>query len=285
MRFISRIRLCQNSWQDTGAVWLWKNVPELFFIQFRPLGAAMYLAGDPALRDGDWVRKHVSQGHGPLGAGYPPANATGKRELRVKEGDSPTFLYLLSTLGLSSPEHPEWGSWGGRFRLIDGGGRRHYAPAEDDLPGTVDSRKRLQWTLARWQRAFASDFAARMDWCVKPREEANHAPRAVVDGDGSAGIIQIVVRAGERLAFDAGGSGDPDGDRLRFRWWQYREAGTFPGVVALEGANSEKVQLAAPEAEAGQTVHLILEVTDEGEPSLTSYRRIVLTLSSSLAVD
>lgn len=85
-RFISKIRLCQSSWQDTGTAWLWENVPDLFFVQFRGMGPAMYRAGDPALADEAWVRRNVIEDRGPLGAGYPPANATGRTELRVKEG-------------------------------------------------------------------------------------------------------------------------------------------------------------------------------------------------------
>ncbi|MBP8257266.1 MAG: DUF1593 domain-containing protein [Opitutaceae bacterium] len=277
-RFIAKVRLCQNSWQDTGTVWLWKNVPELFFIQFRGMGPAMYGAGDPALADESWVRRNILVGHGPLGAGYPPANAAGKTELRVKEGDTPTFLYLLSARGLSSLEHPEWGGWGGRFFRVNDGANRHFAVAEDAGPNLASSEGRERWTLARWQQAIANEFASRMDWCVKSRTEANHAPIAVVNGDDSTEVIHMNATAGERIVFDAGGSSDPDGDRLHFHWWQYREAGTYPGMVALHHGEPGIAQLVAPTAERGQTVHLILEVKDEGEPALTSYRRIVLSL-------
>ena len=121
-------------------------------------------------------------------------------------------------------------------------------------------------------------FASRMLWCVKPWNAANHPPVAVVNGDRSADVLQVSAKIGQRLVFDAGSSSDPDGDRLRFRWWQYREAGTFPGLVSLQHEQSERVALIAPPAEESQTVHLILEVIDDGQPALTSYRRIVLTL-------
>lgn len=279
-RFISKIRLCQSSWQDTGTAWLWENVPELFFIQFRGMGPAMYRAGDPALADEAWVRRNVIENRGPLGAGYPPANATGRTELRVKEGDTPTFLYLLSVRGLSSPEHPDWGGWGGRFLRVDDGARMHYSTAEDACPGSNESEERTRWTLARWQRAIANDFASRMIWCVRPWNEANHAPVVVLNGDRSTDVLTISAKSGQRLVFDASGSSDPDGDRLHFRWWHYREAGTFPGAVTLQHDDAERVAMVAPPAEAGQTVHLILEVTDDGQPALTSYRRIVLAMQS-----
>lgn len=36
----------------------------------------------------------------------------------ILEGDTSTFLYLISN-GLGSPEHPDWGSWGGRYLPVD----------------------------------------------------------------------------------------------------------------------------------------------------------------------
>ena len=32
------------------------------------------------------------------------------------EGDTPTFLSLIPN-GMNSPEHPDWGGWGGRYEL------------------------------------------------------------------------------------------------------------------------------------------------------------------------
>ncbi|MFM7243771.1 MAG: nucleoside hydrolase-like domain-containing protein, partial [Planctomycetaceae bacterium] len=42
---------------------------------------------------------------GPLGAEYPPVAF-------MMEGDTPSFLNLIAT-GLTDPEHPDWGGWGG----------------------------------------------------------------------------------------------------------------------------------------------------------------------------
>jgi hypothetical protein len=50
------------------------------------------------------MRRDVLSDHGPLGALY-PTNTTHAQ----KEGDTMTFLYLVST-GLSDPEHPGWAS-------------------------------------------------------------------------------------------------------------------------------------------------------------------------------
>lgn len=34
------------------------------------------------------------------------------------EGDTPAFFPLIQN-GLGDPEHPEWGNWGGRWKLLD----------------------------------------------------------------------------------------------------------------------------------------------------------------------
>ena len=35
-----------------------------------------------------------------------------------------------------------------------------------------------------------------------------------------------------------------------------------------------------PNATPGQTIHLILEVTDDGTPALTRYQRVIVTVSA-----
>ena len=57
----------------------------------------------------------------------------------------------------------------------------------DSYPGRDSSRDTVtgadgtrytsdQATIWRWRRAFQNDFAARMDWTIKPVAEANHNP-------------------------------------------------------------------------------------------------------------
>jgi hypothetical protein len=66
------------------------------------------------------------------------------------------------------------------------------------------------------------------------------------------------------------------------RWWHYQDAGTYPGEVAIPNATSLDTTLRIPsDAQPGQTIHVILEATDSGTPSLTRYQRVLLTISSS----
>jgi len=83
------------------------------------------------------------------------------------------------------------------------------------------------------------------------------------------------------LEFDASGSTDPDGDALRFRWFVYPEAGTFPGPVELRGADTARVEWTVSPDAAGRQVHLILEVRDASAiVPLYDYRRIIIDVSS-----
>jgi hypothetical protein len=229
----------------------------------------MYLGGDESLTSRGWVDAHVRQGRGPLGALYQTTTWTAPNPHGcLKEGDTPSWLYFLPT-GLSDPAHPDWGCWGGRFRPA---GRGLFRDATDTVGKVTDARA----TVWRWRPAFQADFAARMEWCVKPARGANHPPRAVLNGSTGGGVIELRGRPGEVVKLSAAGSSDPDGDRLSFRWFVYPEAGTYGRDVPLSAGEGEKTSLTLPADAAGKTIHVVLEVTDSGAPPLTRYRRAVL---------
>jgi len=261
----AKIRVHSIADQDHTAGWVKKNHPDVFWIYSR-LFKGFWAGFDQAIVSPEWLKRNVLEGHGPLGDVYPP-KASGK--VGVKEGDTPSFLYLVPN-GLSDPEHPDWGSWGGRFRPS---GRGHeFIDAPDLRNGHRDTR----FTIARWRRAYQNAFEARMDWCVLPPEKANHEPFAVCNGDGSRRVLFLDAQPGQRVRLSAKGSTDPDGDGLSFRWWVYREAGTFWASPPIEGADQAQATIAIPTEASGRTIHVVLEVTDAGRPPLTAYRRVVI---------
>lgn len=219
------------------------------------------------------------------------------------EGDTPSFLALIPN-GLNEPEHPDWGGWGGRYELYTPeahvtdphtfiGGvailpetRPIWTNAIDDyMPpiageygrGTKRGEKSFKGyteTLWRWRDDFQNDFASRMDWTTEPYEQANHPPTPVLDHAGA-----LTLRSGQALELSARGSGDPDGDSLSYLWFLYREAGTYRGVVNIDGAeNMDRVSLVAPKVDKPETIQLILRVTDKGLPPLSRYRRVIVTV-------
>ena len=173
--------------------------------------------------------------------------------------------------------HPEWGGWGGRFRRLDDE-HHFYVDAADAHPSSPDPDRRKRWTVGRWNRETSNDLAARMDWCVRNYEDANHNPVAVVDGDTTQDVLHREVASGQRIHFNAIASRDPDGDTLNYRWWQYTEVGSPECVVHLVDDLSVSASFCAPVVTRARSVHIVLSVSDDGRPPLTSHRRIVVSV-------
>ncbi|HSJ03906.1 MAG TPA: nucleoside hydrolase-like domain-containing protein, partial [Verrucomicrobium sp.] len=221
------------------------------------------------------IQRDVVQNHGPLGALYP--TNTG---LPQKEGDTLMLLYLVPN-GLSDPNEPTWGGWGGRLGINKGAHptRAYYwANQADEWQGTTHRDN----TLARWAADLQNDFRARMDWCVADSYgKANHAPLAVLNGDDSKRVLQQVVRPKQKVTLTSTGTRDPDGHLFTTSWMVYPEAGTYQGSVELTATEGETTSLVAPGLKPGETVsiHVILRVADQGEPPLCAYRRAVIVVS------
>jgi hypothetical protein len=71
---------------------------------------------------------------------------------------------------------------------------------------------------------------------------------------------------------------DPDGDQLTYRWWHHRESSSYPAEIAIHHETEARTTIQVPKhCSAGQSIHMICAVTDEGTPPLTRYRRIIVT--------
>jgi hypothetical protein len=277
-RFISNTRVYDISDQDHIFHLIINDHPNLFYIlSMAPENAdkregvyrGMYLGGDESLTTLEWLKENVIEDHGPLGSLYPQKTWTAPNpHSALKEGDTPSWFYFLKN-GLNSPEHPEYGGWGGRFQKHKDG---YFCDARDI---TVHGRN-ARSTVYRWRDDFQREFAARMDWCVNSFDKANHKPLVSVNGKVDSEIISLARIPGEHVLLDASGSIDPDGDNLSFGWMIYHEPGNFFDTVDFN-RKGEKIQFAAPDFDTGQSLHIILRVTDDGEPGLTSYRRIVVS--------
>jgi hypothetical protein len=212
------------------------------------------------------IERDVRTGHGPLGALY-PTNTTH----RQKEGDSPTFIYLIPT-GLSDPEHPGWGGWPGRYGPHDGHPGKPYfwANQKDTWQGKTNRDN----TLIRWAAAIQNDFAVRMDWCVSDFAAANHPPQVELAGEHVRS-----VQAGEQISLDASASNDPDNNELRYAWFVYPESSAYSGSIPkIEAADTAQAQLTVPSADQPASLHVVLTVTDSGRPPLTRYARLILEI-------
>ncbi|MBN1804825.1 MAG: hypothetical protein JW837_06210 [Sedimentisphaerales bacterium] len=116
-----------------------------------------------------------------------------------------------------------------------------------------------------------------MDWCAAERyEAANHNPIAVFNNDRSKAVVTLTVKPEETVRLGADGTYDPDGDKVSYRWFVYNEAGNYKGSVNIKNDTAQKAYLIAPKVKSPYTIHAILEVKDNGKPSLFSYRRIII---------
>ncbi|MBL6446722.1 DUF1593 domain-containing protein [Fulvivirga sp. 29W222] len=303
-RLVAKLRVYAISDQDDSGIWIRNNFPDLFYIvspgddysnaTWTAINASYMNGIDHTKIGNSWIAQNIQQGHGSLGASYPDV-AWGM------EGDTPAFLFLIAN-GLSQPEHPDWGGWGGRFELY----KPDFAKMkEGNSIVTIKPETRAIWTNAvdsytpyipnefgrsvrqdttnyegfrvtlwRWRDDFQNDFAARMDWCIMSYEEANHPPIPVLSHPE-----KITVRSGEGFVLDAIQTIDPDGDSFSFLWFNYPEAGTYKTLIKPNGAeNVHIVYFTAPEVENEETAHFILKVTDRGVPQLSSYKRVIVSI-------
>jgi hypothetical protein len=293
--FVSKLRVYTISDQDNSGRWMRLTFPNLFYIVTpSQVGHHEYykatwtgISGDRHYRNGPfhkfelvdnpWLEENIINNHGPLGALYP-------RLEYIMEGDTPSFLGLISS-GLGSRKSPSYGGWGGRYVFC-----QTYAenqPIWTNARGCMDTvvaengveYTSAQATIWRWREAFQHDFAARMDWCVAETfDAANHNPVAAFANDKSEAIVNFTVKPGETVKLSAAGTSDPDDDNISYNWFVYPEAGDYNGGIKIENSNTPKASFIAPETKKTVSIHFILEVTDDGNPSLYSYRRIIVTV-------
>jgi hypothetical protein len=305
-KFVAKLRVYAISDQDDTGPWIRKEFPDLFYIVspgFSSGGAYHYatwsgISGDyfHGRFDGadfrivtnEWLDANI-RAKGPLGAEYPLWEY-------LMEGDTPSFLNLINN-GLNEPQHPDWGGWGGRYELYTPRTQRWYLYPET-RPVWTDAIDEVfgcdgRWhsgnheTIWRWRDAFQNDFAARMDWTIKPYNETNHPPIPIIEGEKF-----LSAKIGQRINLSALGSSDPDGDALSYNWFFYKEAGTFPVSSARSGQPIEIMNYDQPTAwfviptkrvmpPGTGTIHIILAVTDHGTPRLTRYQRIIVTVTNN----
>ncbi|MBN1482882.1 DUF1593 domain-containing protein [candidate division KSB1 bacterium] len=300
-KFVAKIRVYTISDQDDSGPWLRKTFPGLFYIASPGIHAGgayhfatwsgisgdnfhgRFVGADFTIVDNPWLDEHV-RSKGPLGAQYPQIPY-------LMEGDSPSFMYLIDN-GLGHPEHPNWGSWGGRYEFYTPRFEKHHlyaetrpfwTNAEDEVLG-VDGKWHTgnHETIWRWREAYQNNFVARMDWTIKPWDEANHPP--VVNLTSPS---MLDAKPGDLIELSAEAS-DPDGDSLNYNWFYYGEVGTFTTSnartgqpVIIEAANKPNAAFEIPTNRVlrNGTMHIILAVTDNGIPPLTRYQRVIITVT------
>ena len=240
----------------------------------------------------DWMQSHILQGHGPLCSTYEHRDNAFQAE-----GDTPSFLHAIPN-GLRSVESPGWGGWGGRYVRV-----RHNVWMDPPLPDSTWERPEGRWFIDnswskqlenvtepceqairtqyfkpiwRWMNQVQNDFAARADWCVMDYAHTNHHPVVRLKNTP----LDMDAIPGQVITLNATPTSDPDGDVLSFRWWHYLEAGTYRGEPLPDSQRARTTIKIPQDAQFGQEIHMICEVTDAGTPPLTRYQRVVIRIES-----
>jgi Protein of unknown function (DUF1593) len=316
-KFIEKLRVYSISDQDDAGPWIRREFSNLFYIvqPSTPAGGEYYYAtwtgisGDVYYRNcagaslttvtNQWLDANI-RGKGLLGKLYP-------RFAFIMEGDTPSFLGLIDN-GLNAYRRPDWGGWGGRYVYRQPYGETHPIWTQGgNLFSRVTSQNTVagvdgklytsdQATIWRWREAFQHDFAARMDWTIADYSHANHKPLVEVNGQSGTAPIVMDAEVGQPVLLDASRSHDPDGQSLHYTWFHYAEAGGTGAnlaAVTIAGSGTPKAVVTpaaacrpqwlpttAPCSGTG-TAHIILAVTDDGSPRLTSYRRVILNVHAT----
>lgn len=305
--FAAKITVYSISDQDNAGPWIRRNFPEVRYIAsvhgFNQYGVSAWvgisgdkwnyvdLGGpDTSLVTKDWIKEKV-QSVGPLGAAYPTF-------MFNMEGDTPSTLFVLPN-GLSDPHEPSYGSWGGRYTLTDISGLsgNHYADATDYAVGVNgETYVSAQASIWRWREAFQNDFEARMQWTVKDFDSTVHQPIIVANDTTNYLPTKLDVEVGTKLVIDASKSYDLNGRKLTYKWFHYREPSLTQGNIGevpeipINSLNDEGsiVEIEVPDyvgacfnlfrrpLDSCKSYHIVLDVSNDGTPSLHTYRRFIL---------
>ena len=273
-KFLSKLRLYDILGQDDAGAWIAKNFPDVFYI--RATGVYGWQPSD------EYLDKHI-QSHGPLGAVYPDRKW-------ATEGDTPAFMHVYPT-GLNNPDQIDQGGWGGRFSFTKKVSIRSMsevakinkeAEPQYDPYYMYGNTSEGAEAINRWSEGYNNDFAARMDWSMtRNYADANHHPIAVLNGDHSRRVLEMTAAAGSGLELSASGSRDPDDHSLAYTWSFYDEPSSYDGPVTIQRSSSSSATLEIPEDASDKTIHIVLEVRDNGTPMLYAYRRVIVNVQSS----
>jgi len=315
MKVVRKVVLLPSGDQDdTYARYIKPNWPDIDYRQFAGgpnYGFAAQLGAKPAdsvFLTAEWIRQNVSD-RGALGShyrvwgdgkqmvkgdkmdffgisgytteqlrsmGYIVWMPVQKKGSWIGEGDDFTYMNMLGN-GLRAYEAGSYGGWGGR-QISE------HHPDAMTLPSDT-SREALAAALGSVSKesnknaypdffpTAQNDFAARLKWSVTPKyTDANHAPVVRIEGP-----LHVLASPGETIKL-TGTVSDPDGNKVSVNWWQF-QVGTYPGKISIPNANTEQIKILIPkDAISGQTIHAILEVTDDGSPSMTAYQRVIITI-------
>ncbi|KAJ3537710.1 hypothetical protein NM208_g6200 [Fusarium decemcellulare] len=316
----SRLRVYSISDQDDCGPLIRVKWPDVLYIVnvhgFREYQLGTWLGintGDNSAVDktkvlDPWLTPNIRIG--PLGEVYP-------KIIYGMEGDTPSFLWLIQN-GLSVPERPDYGGWGGRYtRVTEQTDINEYGTSADTVVDVRGQNYSSHYaTIWRWRDAYQDDFAARMHWTVTDSyKDAAHPPVVSINGSSGTQPLRFKLSRNDSIVLDASETYDTDNleDRsgLEFEWYSYPECAKrwlsfiteryfdvrplsppsgSDGILDVNGTGFRNVALGArvqistnlPEGNItpGAEWHVILQVTNnKGVYPIRRYKRVIIEVS------
>lgn len=198
------------------------------------------------------------------------------------EGDTGTFMNIISN-GLAADEKETAGGWGGRPFVPDP--LTFVDPFSNDtakVKALVISeaylKKQTELTASEspfpnFFPAAQNDFATRMSWSISDNFiSANHAPIVQLKGEST-----IFAKPGDKVNVGANVL-EPDGDAFTTKWWQFFINNSNPKLLILKAEDlNAKIEI-PKDAASGQTLYLVVEVTDIKPNPLSRYQVLKINL-------
>ncbi len=194
------------------------------------------------------------------------------------EGDTGTFMNILSN-GLNADEKDSPGGWGGRPFVPDP--TTYIDPFSNDttkVKALVISEAYLKKMAAaeasniafpNFFPAAQNEFAARMDWSVNSNyKNANHAPIVNIKGAKA-----INAKPGDIIKLNAFVK-EPDGDAYTIKWWQFLKNKSNATINITNNSSLQTTIEIPKDAVQKQILYIVLEISDKGKNSLTSYQTV-----------
>ena len=259
--FVSKVQCYDILGQDNAGAWIVVNFPNLVYIR-----ATSVYDWQRSKTDGWWASN--IQSHGALGSVYP----NGKFAM---EGDTPAFLHTVGR-GLNDPSDPKQRGWGGQF-LTKKANIKSMSPVTDEGQWGTYYMYANSLSSKEYKQQIENDFQARMDWANSSSfSSANHHPVVVLNGDETEDILKIYVSTGQNVSLSADGTTDPDNNSLSYSWSYYQSDGSYGSNISISNSSSKNASVTIPSNANGKAMHFVVAVSDNGSPSLTSYRRAIL---------
>lgn len=284
--FISKLRVFFIGKQDSSNDWILSDFPKLWVIlALHPSGdkwqssyRGMFWGGDMSNTSKSWFQQQVV-GQNPLASLYPLETFTGGENKNpygaMKEGDSPSFLFFLPT-GFNRPEHPEWGSWGGRYEHFRDS---FFGDAEDtvfdgSIGGTVTSPRA---SVFRWRDDFQKDFSSRCQWAGGNVSELPGQTWCEVGGIRFDGVYEIEANENESVLItirnDADEKAAVDNEVI-----YYQEAGNYCGNPQINEIHGGQFEILIPSDAGSSTLHFIVRSNFGKAQGNLVYHRLIVSV-------